>query len=555
MPTIPNVKYATFDGVGDGVQTQWEFNFSGGYISQDHVKGYVTDATTGLSTDLVLSWVGPNTVQVVPAVPDGDSIVIYRDTPKGAPLVDYTEGSIINERNLDITAQQAVFVAAEMVDRTASAQEITTDVAAALTASVSAQLTAIDALAVADGIAATAASAVSSAGAAVATANAAAADAANAVTTAEGIAATAANALSVANTKAALNGDPTQNFNAASLNGGPLGGTRNRLINGDMLINQEFGTTATTPTGGQYISDQWASGCSQPSKLTYQQVADAPAGYKYSTKITVATQYAPGVADYFYFAQLVEGLSTVGLGLGTAAAKVITISLWVKGTVAGTYSCSLRNGAGTRSYTGTIAVTTSWAKQTLTLVGDTTGAWVTDNTAGLVLYIGLGVGSTYTSAAGAWAAGNFFNATGSVNFVNQVAGSTLNITGVRLEEGSVATPEEFVPYADKLRWCQRYYRLFSSGMFIGSGLAFSTNTAYVMINHGVPMRLVPTIGVTGNVQLYSQPIVAVNTLVPNYTDANGNIGVLVQAGATGLISGYAAMVFTNTGSVSLSARM
>lgn len=101
---------------GDGVTTQWEFNFSGGYIDQSHVKVLVTD-TLGNETLPSFTWVGPNTLSISPAVPAGATLEIYRDTPKNAPLVDYTDGAIVSEKNLDTSAEQGVFVAAEVFDR------------------------------------------------------------------------------------------------------------------------------------------------------------------------------------------------------------------------------------------------------------------------------------------------------------------------------------------------------------------------------------------------------------------------------------------------------
>lgn len=104
--------------LGDGVTTSWDFNFAGGYINVAHVKAYIYRSTSGLTEAIdpvVLT--GPNTIQVIPAVPVGDYLVVYRDTPKDQPLVDYTTGAVLNEANLDMSNQQAVFATAEMADR------------------------------------------------------------------------------------------------------------------------------------------------------------------------------------------------------------------------------------------------------------------------------------------------------------------------------------------------------------------------------------------------------------------------------------------------------
>lgn len=116
-PLIPAVKYATLITEGDGVQTAWEFNFAGGYISPEHVKAFTEDMATGQLVIRPLTLIGPNTAQIVPAVADGLRLVIYRDTPKTEPLVNYSTGSILNESSLDKSNQQAVFIAAELADR------------------------------------------------------------------------------------------------------------------------------------------------------------------------------------------------------------------------------------------------------------------------------------------------------------------------------------------------------------------------------------------------------------------------------------------------------
>jgi hypothetical protein len=100
---------------GDGSRTSWDINFAGGYMQQADVKAYTT--VGAVNTIQVVAWVGPNTVSIVPAVAVGVQLTIYRDTPKTAPVVDFTDGAIVNEVNLDKLAKQAVFTAAEMVDR------------------------------------------------------------------------------------------------------------------------------------------------------------------------------------------------------------------------------------------------------------------------------------------------------------------------------------------------------------------------------------------------------------------------------------------------------
>lgn len=279
--------------------------------------------------------------------------------------------------------------------------------------------------------------------------------------------------------------------NVTSINGGPLAGMRNRIINGDMRIDQRNNGAAVAPTAGSsYTLDRYFLNATVASKLTFQQVADAPAGFKFSTKITVAAQYAPAAADQFQYAQGIEGQNIVDFQLGTAGAATITLSNQIKGSVAGTYAVAIRNGAANRSYVGTIAVTTAWAPVKITLVGDITGTWLTDNGAGIYLSFDLGSGANFTTAANTWQAGNFTRTAGSVTFVNQAAGSSLNITGVQCELGPVATPFEQRPISYELAACQRYYytaRIDVEGFSTAVGQQIGTR-----ISFPVRMRATPT---------------------------------------------------------------
>jgi hypothetical protein len=52
---------------------------------------------------------------------------------------------------------------------------------------------------------------------------------------------------------------------------------------------------------------------------------------------------------------------------------------------------------------------------------------------------GLGVGSTFSGTAGAWAAADYNSATGATSVIG-TSGATFYITGVQLEAGSTASP-------------------------------------------------------------------------------------------------------------------
>lgn len=241
-----DIRYATFSAPGDGSTTQWEFNFAGaegtpGYISKDHVKCFTT-SPTGVRTEVVITegmWVGPNTIEVSPAVPVGHTITIYRSTPVDKPLVNYTTTAIINEANLDKANRQAVYVAAEARDVYLDSHEDASD---ALANSIEALDKATTALATANGIDSKAQTALDNSAAAVVTADAAEA-------TANAIAGTANTAL--ANSAAAVS---TANAASAAVTAlsGPTGS------NSIGFIQAGAGAVATTDQikGRQVLSVQ-----------------------------------------------------------------------------------------------------------------------------------------------------------------------------------------------------------------------------------------------------------------------------------------------------------
>lgn len=128
---------------GDGSTTIFNFTFTGGYLDRPHVKALILDADTRLTKRQQViqagDFIGPFQLRILPAPAANEILVIYRDTPKDLPLVDFTDGAILNERNLDRNAKQAVFIAAEAFDQVTNA--ITAAEAAAALA-VAAQLAA-----------------------------------------------------------------------------------------------------------------------------------------------------------------------------------------------------------------------------------------------------------------------------------------------------------------------------------------------------------------------------------------------------------------------------
>jgi hypothetical protein len=247
---------------------------------------------------------------------------------------------------------------------------------------------------------------------------------------------------------------------------GQFNSFKSRIINGAMVIDQRNAGASVTANNA-YTLDRWIAYNSQTSKFTVRQnvgsVANggsvvAPAGFTNWLGVTSSSAYSIISTDYFILRQSIEGFNTADLSWGTANAAAVTLSFRVYSSLTGTFGGSLQNSAQNRSYPFTYSISTAntWTTISVTIAGDTTGTWNTDNTAGILLEIGLGVGATYSGTAGAWAGANYFSATGATSVVG-TNGATFYITGVQLEKGSTATSFDYRPYGTELQLCQRYY--------------------------------------------------------------------------------------------------
>ena len=258
-----------------------------------------------------------------------------------------------------------------------------------------------------------------------------------------------------------LASDGTATAQLSSLNGGALSGARNRIINGDMRIDQRNAGAATANTISGYTLDRWYVLQTTTGKLIAQQNAGSvtpPSGFTNYLGITSQSAYSIISSDVFEIFQAIEGYNFADLGFGSASAKAVTISFWVRSSLTGTFGGALKNSGGSRSYpfSYTISSANTWEQKTITISGDTSGTWLTTNGIGAYVLFGLGVGSTESGTAGSWSGSNYSSATGATSVVG-TNGATFYITGVQLEPGSVATPFERRSYGQELALCQRYF--------------------------------------------------------------------------------------------------
>jgi hypothetical protein len=287
-------------------------------------------------------------------------------------------------------------------------------------------------------------------------------------------------------------------------------GFRNRIINGDMRIDQR-NAGASVSGNNNYTLDRWQALVSASGKYTVQQDAGAvtpPAGFTDYLGVTSSSAYSVSSSDYFTINQRIEGFNCADLNWGSANAQTVTLSFVVRSSLTGTFGGSLRNSASNRSYPFSYAVSSAntWEYKTITIAGDTSGTWLVTNGVGIDLNFSLGAGTAFSGTAGAWNGNNNFSASGATSVVG-TNGATFYITGVQLEAGTVASPFERVEYGAMLRACQRYFlKTFDQSVAIAQNAgrngslrayAWTTSASTVPIGitwqYPVEMRAAPTI--------------------------------------------------------------
>jgi len=261
----------------------------------------------------------------------------------------------------------------------------------------------------------------------------------------------------------------------ANVNKGSSLGSKNLVINGAMNVAQR-GTSSTSE--GYQTVDRFFITINAEDNLAFTQAqsTDAPTGFSNSYKIDCTTVESALASDELayvaYKTEAQDGMRTLN---GTADAKPLTLSFWVKSNKTGTYAITLYkpdNTARSLGKTYTISSANTWEYKTVTFEGDTSGGGLDDNNdEGLSFYFTLMAGSDWTSSDGtSWH--NYANASFSyghnVNMFDNTANEWL-LTGVQLEIGEKATEFSHEPFEATLKKCQRYFcRTYTYGVATGT---------------------------------------------------------------------------------------
>jgi len=348
-----------------------------------------------------------------------------------------------------------------------------------------------------------------------------------------------------------------------SLGAGNASSFKNRIINGEMDIDQRnagASVNASVVNASVYMLDRWRYYANTgASRFSYQQNAGsvtAPPGFSNYLGITSLTANSPAATDEYIISQFIEGFNIADLGWGTANAKAVTVSFWVRSSLTGSNfgACVKSANAGyTFPFNFSIPAANTWTFITVTIPGPTIGLFGSTNGVGLQLLFNLGTGSTYLAGtSGAWTT-TFSNApTGSLNILG-TNGATFYLTGVQFEVGTVATSFDFRSIGTELALCQRYYFRKASGTAsaLGLGSYYSTTQLFTMFDFPVQMRASPSLDASSGTNYYRA---AVNSTTDGFDSlsldgaSTSTRAILITSSNVSGTVGWSAMVYADNAS-------
>ena len=299
----------------------------------------------------------------------------------------------------------------------------------------------------------------------------------------------------------------------ANINGTQIGGRKNLIINGAMQVAQR-GTSYTGANSYNSLDrvSVQHSGLNEDVTSSQSAVASGTSpyaeGFRNAFKITNGNQSAgAGSSDYLYWWTILEAQDIANSGWNyTSPSSFITISFWIKSSVAQNFYGFLQTADGTSQSlayeTGSLTADT-WTKIVKTIPGNSNLQFDNDANAGLYWAPARafdGTDRTASMSLDTWAtysgSSRTPDATSTWYTTND---ATLEWTGLQMEVGPQATAFEHRSFAEELALCQRYYYRvgLSGGVYYGGdlGIGFTDNddtNIYVRTEFTTQMRAAPT---------------------------------------------------------------
>ena len=298
-----------------------------------------------------------------------------------------------------------------------------------------------------------------------------------------------------------------------------IGKNKNIIINGAMQVAQR-GISSTTSGYGSV--DRWNNFHNGTNEAPEQRQANLGSGdtgpyeqgFRKALKITNGNQTGgAGAGDYIAMQHNIEAqnLATSGWNY-TSASSFVTLQFWIKSSVAQSFKGYLRTTDGTKQVypfdTGSLSADT-WTKITKTVPGNSNIQIDNDNGGGFQVNIVAFWGTDGTASSvteNAWQAySDSTRMKDNTSTWYTTNDATLEITGVQLETGSVATDFEHKSFGEDLQLCSRYYQKQLSGTMKAVASAFAYNTTYGNFSPHYPMgpmRTAPSLDQTNGDNYY-----------------------------------------------------
>ncbi len=281
---------------------------------------------------------------------------------------------------------------------------------------------------------------------------------------------------------------------------------RNVLINGDFQISQ-VGTNFTNVSLGTYVSDMWSYHKIGTMAHTVAQDTNVPtvaqAGVMASNSLLATCTTAQGTLAATSYALIRQSIE--GTRFQRIAQRPFTLSFWVRASKVGIYCVNFRNSASDRSFVAEyqINAANTWERKVIYVpASPTAGTWDYGTGTGLRVAWTIAAGSTYLTAANAWATGNFFATSNQVNGCD-AAGNTFALALVQIKPGIIDAPFIKNDIDLELYQCRRYFQ--ASGRADGARLivprilqAVSATRLIGEVSFPVAMRAAPTVTIFGN---------------------------------------------------------
>jgi len=292
----------------------------------------------------------------------------------------------------------------------------------------------------------------------------------------------------------------------ANINGTQIGGRRNIIINGAMTVAQRG--TSSTSTGYQTVDRyqiEWNGGGVTQAQVDISS-SDTPytLGFRKALKLT-NTSTATGAGNYRDIRYYVEAqdIANSGWDLSSSSSN-ITLSFWVKASVAQTYYFFIYAPDSSKHYTTSFALSAdTWTKVIKKIPGASGLSVNNDNGNGLNIQITPFYGTNFTTSGqavdtwGTWSGSS--RVPDMTNTWANTSNSTFELTGFQLEVGSQATPFEHRSFGEELALCQRYYYRINSTdntIILFGDYNNSAGNFWANVIFPVTMRSAPTATIT-----------------------------------------------------------